>query len=471
MRRRSRGTADQQRQLEALTLHLLRHVHHLIERWRDESRKADQISLLAPRSLEDLLARHHHAEIDHLEVVTLQHYTDDVLADVMHVALDGRHHDSAVAAARAGVFPLLDEGHEMGDGALHDAGALHHLRQEHFAGAEQVADDVHAVHQRPLDDLERPCRLEPRRLGVLYDVIVDALDERVLETLTNRELAPLVVLRALRAAALEARRGLEQPLGGLRAAIQHDVFARLAQRRIDLLVDSKLPGIDDSQVHAGGDGVVEEYRVHGLANRVVAAERERHVAHPATHERARQLGLEATRGLDESETVGVVLLDSGGDREDVGIEDDVVGRKPGTGSEQFVGAPADRYTPVDGVRLALLVERHHYRGGAVATELAGVTKEDLLAFLEADRVDHRLALHALQPGLDDRPLGGIDHHRHARDVRLRRDQVQEAHHRGFGVEHALVHVDIDHLRAARDLLPRDLESRSVIARFDELAKA
>ena len=42
----------------------------------------------------------------------------------------------------------------MGDRLLHHARALHDLRQEHLAGAEQVADDVHAVHQRAFDDLD-----------------------------------------------------------------------------------------------------------------------------------------------------------------------------------------------------------------------------------------------------------------------------------------------------------------------------
>ena len=41
--------------------------------------------------------RHHDAEIDHLVIVALEHDADDVLADVVHVALDGRHHDLAVA--------------------------------------------------------------------------------------------------------------------------------------------------------------------------------------------------------------------------------------------------------------------------------------------------------------------------------------------------------------------------------------
>ena len=52
--------------------------------------------------------------------------------------------------------------------------------------------------------------------------------------------------------------------------------------------------------------------------------------------------------------------------------------------------------------LALLVEGHHDDGGAVAADEPGLLEELLLALLEADRVDDRLALDALQPGLDDR---------------------------------------------------------------------
>jgi hypothetical protein len=49
-------------------------------------------------------------------------------------------------------------------------------------------------------------------------------------------------------------------------------------------------------------------------------------------------------------------------------------------------------------------------------------------------------------------LRGVDHDRHAGDVRLRGDQVEEGDHRLDGVEHALVHVDVDDLRAVLDLL-------------------
>ena len=93
--------ADQQRQVEALALHLGRDVAHLVERGRDQAGQPDDVGLLGPRGLEDLRRRHHDAEVDHLVVVALEHDADDVLADVVHVALHGRHHDLAGGAALA----------------------------------------------------------------------------------------------------------------------------------------------------------------------------------------------------------------------------------------------------------------------------------------------------------------------------------------------------------------------------------
>jgi hypothetical protein len=100
----------------------------------------------------------------------------------------GRHDDAALGArGQAGRRLLgLDERHEMRDRLLHDARALDHLRQEHLARAEQVSDDVHAVHQRSFDHLDRPSAArgygETRLLGVLDDPVGDAFDQRVRES-------------------------------------------------------------------------------------------------------------------------------------------------------------------------------------------------------------------------------------------------------------------------------------------------
>ena len=45
--------------------------------------------------LQDLLAGHHHAQVDDLVVVAGEHHADDVLADVVDVALDRGHQDLA----------------------------------------------------------------------------------------------------------------------------------------------------------------------------------------------------------------------------------------------------------------------------------------------------------------------------------------------------------------------------------------
>ena len=115
------------------------------------------------------------------------------------------------------------------------------------------------------------------------------------------------------------------------------------------------------------------------------------------------------------------------------------------------------------VGLTFFVERHHDHRRAVALHQLGVMAKRIFAFLHADGVDHRAALHALQARFDDFPFRRIDHHRHPGNVRLGGDEIQKFHHRRLGIEHRLVHVDVDDLRAALHLLARHVQRRVVIA--------
>ena len=149
--------------------------------------------------VEDPVGRHHHAEVEHLVVVAAEDDPDDVLADVVHVALDRRDHDLPWRALPGGLLRLHVR-LEVGDRPLHRPRALHHLREEHPSRAEEVADDRHPVHERALDHVERALGLLPRLLRVLLDEVDDAVDERVREPLLDRRLAPGEV--ELRASAL-----------------------------------------------------------------------------------------------------------------------------------------------------------------------------------------------------------------------------------------------------------------------------
>jgi len=69
--------------------------------------------------------------------------------------------------------------------------------------------------------------------------------------------------------------------------------------------------------------VVQEDAVHRAADGLVAAEAERQVRHAARDVHPGAAFADRAHRFEEVETVTLVLLDAGGDSEDVGIKDDV----------------------------------------------------------------------------------------------------------------------------------------------------
>ena len=277
---RRRGAADQQRQVEPAALHLLGDALHLAERGRDEPRAADDVAALGRRGVQEHVGRDHHAEIDDLVVVAPEHHAHDVLADVVHVALDRAQDHLALGAHALGAEPellLLHERLEVGDRALHRPRALDDLRQEHLPGAEQVADDLHPGHQRALDHVQRPFAGRAGLLGVLLDELVDPVHERVLEALLDGGLAPREVELLLHGAALDGLGERDHALGRVGPPVEDDVLDVFEQVRRDVLVKRDLSRVHDRHVEAGGDRVVQERRVDRLAHGVVPAEAEREV--------------------------------------------------------------------------------------------------------------------------------------------------------------------------------------------------
>jgi hypothetical protein len=107
----------------------------------------------------------------------------------------------------------------------------------------------------------------------------------------------------------------------------------VAQLRGRSVIDIELAGIDDAMSMPGLDGVVEEHRA-SPAHRLVAAEEKLRFETPPEIWHAGS-ALDLARRLDEVDAVVVMLLDAGRDREDVGIEDDVFGRKADAGEQML----------------------------------------------------------------------------------------------------------------------------------------
>ena len=376
-----RRAADQERQLDFLPLHFAGDVNHFVEAGRNQAAQADHVDTFGARGIENPFAGNHHAQVDHLVVVATEHDADDVFADVVDVAFDGgqEHLAARFVSLAAGGLLRFHEREQIGHGFFHDAGTFHHLRQEHFAGAEQIADDLHAGHQRTFDDFQRSTDISAGFFDVGFDEIDDAFDQRMGEPLFDRFVSPGNVGDHFFAGFLLDGFGeLDQPFGGVGPAIEQHVFDALQQILGNFFVDRQLAGVDDAHIHAGANGVVQERRVHGFADDIVAAERERDVAHAAGNFAAGQFLFDSPRGFDEIQRVAVVLLDAGADGEDVRIENNVAGREADFLGQQFVRPVADGQFVIDFGGLAGFVEGHHDDGRRRSAAPSGHDAETLL---------------------------------------------------------------------------------------------
>ena len=208
----------------------------------------------------------------------------------------------------------------------------------------------------------------------------------------------------------------------------------------------------------------------GFADGVVAAEGEGDVADTAADGDAGEGFADGAGGVEEGGGVDAVFVHAGGDGEDVGVEDDVGGINVEFVDEDVVGAGADVDAALGGVGLALFVEGHDDAGGAVAFDESGLVAEGFFAFFEADGVDDTFALDALKAGFEDVPFGGVDHDGYAGDIGFGHDEVEKAYHDGLGVDEAFVHVDVDNVGAAFDLLAGYLQGFVEVVFADEAGK-
>ena len=105
-----------------------------------------------------------------------------------------------------------------------------------------------------------------------FDVRVYPVDQRVPDALGDGQRTPRLVLDGLFLRAAHAVGHFEQSLCRVRAPVEHHVLDGVAQVERDVLIDAQLSGVDDTHVHAGPGGVVEEDGVNRLAHGVVPPE-------------------------------------------------------------------------------------------------------------------------------------------------------------------------------------------------------
>ena len=470
--------ADEQRHGEALTLHFGSNVAHFFQRRGNQSGKTNGLRAVFARGVQDFFAGHHDTEVNDFIAVAAQYDADDVFADVVHVALDRGNQDAPFAGGAGALFFRLNPRNQVGDGLLHDARRFDHLRQKHFARAEEFAHGVHAVHQRPFDDRQRRFasggQFGAHGFGVFDDKFGDAFDQRVRQPLAHRPLPPGQIGAGFARLTFDGLGDFDEGVARAGVTVQHNVFDLFAQRRIQFVIDAQLPGIDDAHGETGAHGVVEEHGVDGFAHRLVAAKAERDVGDTARGARVRQVLVNPAHGFDEVDGVVVVRFNAGGDGENVGVENDVFGREISAAfrfraGEQVVGALADFGFARKGVGLTDFVKGHDDDCRPIAARQARVLQEFFFAFFQRDGIDHAFTLNAAQARFDHVPARRVNHDGHAGNVRLGGDELQKARHRGDRIQHRFVHVDVDNLRAVFYLLTGNRQ-RVIKAAFQNHAR-
>ena len=276
---------------------------------------------------------------------------DQVLADVVDVALDrGQHHPAL--AALVGLFHV---GLEHGHGRLHHLGRLEHERQLHLAGAEQLADRLHPGQQDLVDDRERAAGLHG--LGqVGLQAVADPVDDAALEALVDRQGGQVLGAGRLgHLLALEQGHELLQRVVALTAPVVDQVEGDLALLVVDAVHGQDAGRGDDGRVEPGLAGLVQEHRVEHLAGGRGQAEGD--VGDAQDGPDPGQLGLDPPDRLEGGHGVAPQVLLARPEREGESVEDEVLGGQAVLVDGQVVDAVGDAQLPVDVAGLALLVDQ------------------------------------------------------------------------------------------------------------------
>ncbi|CAI8251483.1 MAG: Uncharacterised protein [Flavobacteriia bacterium] len=283
----------------------------------------------------------------------------------------------------------------------------------------------------------------------------------------NGLFAPAQIDRALLFLLLNALGKFKKSLGGIVSAVQKNVFHIGHQLLVHLFVHLKQRWIHNAHVHTVLDTVVQKRRVHGLTDPIVPAKTEGNIGNPTAHTRMRQMLLDPLGGTKEIDRISAVFFHARAHGKNIRVEDDVLRRHAHFLGEDGIGAFADLDPPLVAVGLSVFIECHDDDRRSVVAHLGRLFDKSFFTFLQAQAVHHALSLQALQPGLNDLPLGRIHHNGNSCDVRLGHDQIQEGFHGFHSIDHAFVHIDVEDLSTVFHLILCDLKGRIVVALVDQ----
>ena len=311
-----------------------------------------------------------------------------------------------------------------------------------------------------------------RLVEVRLETVQFAVDDAALEPLVERQRGELLRPRLLRVRAagdageqVEERR---QRVVALLAPVVDQVEGDLALLIRDPVHREDLRGVHDGRIEPGLLALVQEDAVqHHARDR---REAERDVGQAEDRLDVRVLALEFPDGVDRRLAVLAGLLLPGAEGEGQRVDEDVGLENPPLRREVGDQPLGDRHLVLGGARLALLVDREGDDGCAVLgddREYARPAGVRPVAVLEVDRVDQAAAAEALEPGLDDGGLGGVEHDRQRAGGGVAAGDLV---HVDGAVAADVVDADVAHVRAVAGRVAGDLDDVVPVAVEQRLAE-
>ena len=160
-----------------------------------------------------------------------------------------------------------------------------------------------------------------------------------------------------------------------------------------------------------------------------------------------------------------MFVNTGGNGENIGIKNNIFRRKINLFCQDFISPLTYFDFSGFGIRLPFFIKGHNDHCCAITTHKFGVFNKSGFAFFKRNGIHHSFALDTFKTGFQNIPFRRIQHNRHFGDIRFRGNQHQKPHHCFFGLQHALVHVDVYNLGAILNLLFGNVQRRFKIT-FD-----
>ena len=292
--------ADEHREGQPAALQLVDDETHLLAGGDQQRTETDGVGVGFDGTVDDGIGGNLLAEVNDLVAVVGEDGFDQVLADVVHVAVNGGQHKSALG----NTFFFLQVVFQVRDGFLHHLGGLEHEGQDELTGAEFVADLFHGGQEDAVEHLDGGFVTGEGRGAVdkFVDIDLDAVGQAVQDAVAQALFGGHAEQGGLEVVCLGCfgRAGvfkvLDQALEGICPAGKDQIFSQFALFGGDVGVGGDGSRVDDGHVQTGLHAVIEHDAVDGGAGR--RGEAKGDVGHAQRGEHAGQSGLDDADALD-----------------------------------------------------------------------------------------------------------------------------------------------------------------------------